>query len=181
MNVGRGAVLYDLRPPERRRCCAQDPARHLHHVTAVYEDVDTGQRLYEVWDGTHTTREYILGDDLLYDGMFEPAGWSCNVGMKPTYLLTREHRVEDHHDLMTDGGIRTPVCAVDGCDTPVPGLNDGYDHPRRDGPVCNDCWAYSEDHNHLPDEKPNRGRGGACIACAREDGRIVEDSGGDSA
>ena len=100
LEVGRGAVLYDLRPPARRRCCRLDHGRHLHHVTAVYEDVDTGGVLYEVWDGTHTTREYILGEDLLYEGMFEPAGWTCPVGMKPTYLLTRRHGVRDDHDRM---------------------------------------------------------------------------------
>lgn len=102
--VGRGAVLYDRRPAHRRLCCTRDPCRHLVHVTAVYEDTATGQVLLEVWDGTHTSREYMLGEDLLYAGRFEPAGWTCPVGTKPTYVLTREHGVRDHHDLMQRRG-----------------------------------------------------------------------------
>lgn len=98
--VGRGAVLYDTRDPERRPCCNQG-GRCLAHVVGVYEETTTGKVYYKVADGTWTTEEWINGDDLL--AIFEPAGWSV-IGVKPTYLLTREHGVEDHHDLMTDGG-----------------------------------------------------------------------------
>lgn len=97
--IGPGAVLYDTRDPDRRPCCSEG-GRCLWHVTTVYEDVQTGHLLYEVWDGTHTVREYVNGADLLYPGMFEPAGWRCPTGAKPTYLLTRQHRVTDHHDRM---------------------------------------------------------------------------------
>jgi len=99
--VGRGAVLYDTRRPEDRTCCHKDQGRHLYHVLGVYEETTTGKVYYKVADGTWTVEEWIHGDDLL--GMFEPAGWSV-TGMKPTYILTRDHGVEDHHDLMTDGG-----------------------------------------------------------------------------
>jgi hypothetical protein len=100
--VGRGAVLYDNREPHAQPCCARPGGRCLAHVTGVYEETSTGTVRFEVWDGTHTTREWIHADDLL--SIFEPAGWSVPTGTKPTYLLTREHGVEDHHDLMTDGG-----------------------------------------------------------------------------
>jgi hypothetical protein len=99
--VGRGAVLYDTREPHARPCCPRPEGRCLAHVTNVYEETSTGTVLFEVWDGTHTVREYINGDALL--SIFEPAGWSV-TGVKPTYLLTRQHGVDDHHDLMTDGG-----------------------------------------------------------------------------
>lgn len=98
--VGRGAVLYDVRDPDRRPCCRQG-GRCLAHVTGVYEETTTGEVYFRVEDGTHTTREWVYQDDLL--ALFEPAGWSV-LGYKPTYLLTRENGVEDHHDLMTDGG-----------------------------------------------------------------------------
>lgn len=99
--VEREAVLYDTRDPERRPCCSEG-GRCLWHVTSVYEDADTGHRLYEVWDGTHTVHEYVHGENLLYPGMFTPAGWQCDAGTKPTYVLTRTHRVRDNHDLMLE-------------------------------------------------------------------------------
>lgn len=98
-SIGSGAVLYDTREPEHRPCCSRG-GRCLWHVTNVYEDVDSGYRLFEVWDGTHTAREYVIDGDLLYPGMFELAGWQCPPGVKPTYLLTRQHGVRDHHDRM---------------------------------------------------------------------------------
>lgn len=102
--VGRGAVLYDTRDARNRRCCAEDRKRHLAHVTGVYQETETGEVYYQVADGTWTTREWIHGDDLL--AVFEPAGWSV-TDVKPTYLLTREHDVEDHHNMMTDGDGQT--------------------------------------------------------------------------
>lgn len=98
--VGRGAVLYDTRPASSRPCCSQG-GRCLAHVIGVYEETETGEVHYRVSDGTWTTEEWVHGDDLL--GLFEPAGWSV-THTKPTYILTREHGVEDHHDLMTGRG-----------------------------------------------------------------------------
>ena len=99
--VGPGAVLYDTREPHRRPCCS-DGGRCLFHVTGVYEETSSGEVYYSIEDGTHTTREWIHGDDVL--AIFEPAGWSVSTGTKPTYLLTRQHGVADNHDLMADGG-----------------------------------------------------------------------------
>jgi transcriptional regulator with XRE-family HTH domain len=93
--VGLGAVLYDTREPHRRPCCS-DGGRCLAHVTGVYEETTTGEVYYSVEDGTHTTREWVHQDDLL--AIYDPAGWSV-TGVKPTYLLTRQHGVKDHHDL----------------------------------------------------------------------------------
>ena len=98
-DVGAGAVLYDTRAADRRPCCSRG-GRCLAHVTTVYEDRNGGSPLYEVWCGTHTVREYVLGDDLL--ALYEPAGWSCTTHQKPTYLLTRLHDVYDSHDLMLE-------------------------------------------------------------------------------
>jgi len=97
--VGRGAVLYDTRDARNRSCCGEDRPRHLYHVTGVYEETETGTVRFEVWDGTHTVREWVHQDDLL--AIFEPAGWRCPTGWKPTYMLTRDHGVDDAHDLMT--------------------------------------------------------------------------------
>lgn len=97
--IGRGAVLYDIREPERRPCCSEG-GRCLAHVTGVYEETSTGDVYFQVQDGTHTTVEWVHEGDLL--AIFEPAGWSINAYKKPTYLLTRYHGVEDHHDLMQE-------------------------------------------------------------------------------
>jgi len=99
--VGRGAVLYDVRIPERRPCCHVG-GRCLGHVRGVYEETTTGTVYYRVADGTHTTEQWIHQDDLLE--LYEPAGWSFPSQVKPTYVLTRRHGVEDHHDLIADGG-----------------------------------------------------------------------------
>jgi len=99
--VGLGAVLYDLREAHWRPCCSRQSGRHLAHVTGVFEETTTGEVYFAVQDGTHTTREWVHQDDLL--SLFEPAGWSVR-GVKPTYLLTRQHDVDDPHDLMTRGG-----------------------------------------------------------------------------
>jgi hypothetical protein len=96
--VGEGAVLYDTRDPDRRPCCSEG-GRCLFHVTEVWTDTD-GFVMYEVWDGTHTVREYVHKGDLKW--MFEPAGWSWPVGMKPTYHLTRQCEVYDSHDRMLE-------------------------------------------------------------------------------
>ncbi|RAW44074.1 hypothetical protein DQW50_16250 [Halorubrum sp. 48-1-W] len=102
--IGRGAVLYDTRDADNRRCCGKKRDRHLAHVTGVYRETTTGTARFEVWDGTHTVREWVHGDDLL--AMFEPAGFTIDTGRKPTYVLTREHGVRDDHDLMTRGERR---------------------------------------------------------------------------
>lgn len=143
-SVGRGAVLYDTREAHARPCCARPEGRCLAHVIGVYEETTTGEVYYKVADGTWTTEEWIHADDLL--AIFEPAGW-CVTGVKPTYLLTREHGVEDHHDLMTDGGQDggERVLACPDCDSadwaPVTGRNgDRDDLPDADY-YCRACGA----------------------------------------
>ena len=158
--VGRGAVLYDTREPHARPCCARPDGRCLAHVVGVYEETSSGQVYYKVADGTWTTEEWIHGDDLL--AIFEPAGWSV-TNAKPTYILTREHGVEDHHDLMTDGGTDYdyeypdygPECCVDGCTHQVPGLKHGYEPSTREGVACNDCWGHLDENGHWPDDDRN--------------------------
>jgi hypothetical protein len=101
---GRGAVVYDERDPDRRDCCRRG-GRCLHHVTGVFEEQGSGEVYIRVEDGTHTTRQWVHGDD--FWDLFSPAGWSV-TGTKPTYILTRDHGVDDHHDVMTrddDGAI----------------------------------------------------------------------------
>jgi hypothetical protein len=106
--IGAGAVLYDTRRPERRPCC-REGGRCLAHVTDVYEALASGEVRFRVEDGTHTTRHWVHKDDLL--AMYVPAGWRVSPSVKPTYLLTRQHGVEDHHDVMTDGGqTKCVVC-----------------------------------------------------------------------
>jgi len=99
--VGPGAVLYDTRDPDRRPCCSRG-GRCLAHVVGVYEETSTDEVYFRVQDGTHTTDHWCHQGDLL--ALYEPAGWSVDTAVKPTYALTRRHGVEDHHDLMTDGG-----------------------------------------------------------------------------
>ena len=97
--VGYGAVLYDLRDRDRRPCCASaGRPRHLAHVTGIREDIRDGETEFVVQDGTHTTCERVHAGDLL--ALFEPAGFCIPTGLKPTYVLTREHGVRDHHDRM---------------------------------------------------------------------------------
>lgn len=92
---GRGAVLYEAWPdvPLERR---------LAHVVGRLVDEDTGDRYYLIDNGTHDGSHCYHAEDAVAE--FDPAGWQCSVGQKPTYLLTRQHGVEDSSDLMTDGG-----------------------------------------------------------------------------
>lgn len=99
--VGPGAVLYDVRKPDRRPCCSKG-GRCLAHVVGVYQDTATGEVYFRVMDGTHTTEHWCHQGDLL--ALYESAGWSFPTSVKPTYVLTRHHGVDDHHDLMTGGG-----------------------------------------------------------------------------
>jgi len=98
--IGRGAVLYDIRDPDRRPCCDQG-GRCLAHVVGVYQETETDEVCFRVADGTHTTYNWIHQGDLL--ALYEPAGWSIEPPTKPTYVLTRSHGVNDHHCLLTDG------------------------------------------------------------------------------
>lgn len=98
--VGPGAVLYDVRDPDRRPCC-REGGRCLAHVVGVYEETATSEVYFRVQDGTHTTEHWCHQGDLL--ALYEPAGWSVPTRMKPTYALTRRHGVEDHHDTMAGG------------------------------------------------------------------------------
>lgn len=97
--VGPGAVMYDTRAADRRECC-REGGRCLWHVTEVYEPVSGGDRLVELWDGTHTVRTRVLEPDAL--SMFVPAGWCWPTGLKPTYHLSRTVGVHDNHDLMLE-------------------------------------------------------------------------------
>ena len=99
--VGPGAVLYDTRNGDRRSCCDRG-GRCLAHVVGVYEETSTDEVCFRVQDGTHTTEHWCHQGDLL--ALYEPAGWSVDTAVKPTYALTRRHGVEDHHDRMTDNG-----------------------------------------------------------------------------
>lgn len=67
----------------------------------------------------------------------------------------------------SDSGFQTPVCCVDGCDTEVPGVFDGWDAHNREGVACNDCRDYYDRHNHWPDEDPDR-----CVECLIDDGAV---------
>lgn len=91
--LGLGAVLYN------DRYDAPEDRRDLWHVTARFEDVDSGSRIYELWDGTHTSRLYYTAEDVLVD--FAPAGWQFPTARKPTYFLTREIGAPDPTDKMT--------------------------------------------------------------------------------
>lgn len=91
--LGLGAVLYNDRHDR-----AED-RRDLWHVTSRFIDADTGRRLYEIWDGTHTSRRYYPEEDILAD--FAPAGWQFPTAKKPTYFLTRTVGVPDPADKMT--------------------------------------------------------------------------------
>lgn len=99
--IKQGAVLYDTRTTRSRLDPASD--RSLCHVVNVFEDVHTGDRLYQLWDGTHTYREYVHEDTLAE--CFQPAGWTWPTGRKPLYHLTRICGVDDEADLMSDGGV----------------------------------------------------------------------------
>jgi len=51
-------------------------------------------------------------------------------------------------------------CDVDGCDTNIVGLEDGWDYSR--GLVCSDCIDYMHEHGHWPDRESD------CVECIRE-------------
>lgn len=50
-----------------------------------YEDADTGEVVYRVWDPTHTHDYYYLADDL--DADFRPSGISLPPGVKPASVF----------------------------------------------------------------------------------------------
>lgn len=68
--------------------------------------------------------------------------------------------------------LEVPVCCIDGCETEVPGLLDGWDASSRDGVACNDCWDYYRRHRHWPDEDP---RSGHCVECRIDAGAVRHD------
>lgn len=51
-------------------------------------------------------------------------------------------------------------CDVDGCETSILGLEDGWEFSR--GVVCADCIGYQREHGHWPDEDT------ACQKCLQE-------------
>lgn len=159
--VGIGAVLYNDRPD------APDDRRDLWHVTTRLVDYDGSDHFIVLWDGTHTRRRFVRIEDLLAD--YLPAGWCWPTGRKPLYHLTRRCGVDDPADLMTDGGqVQIPKCAVDGCGTEVPGLDDGYEFSR--GVVCHDCIDYRNRHGHWPDEDVK-----ICVECRVDQGKSKHD------
>jgi hypothetical protein len=70
-------------------------------------------------------------------------------------------------DEPADDGLSMPVCCIDGCETEVPGLFDGWDAHNREGTACNDCRDYYNRHNHWPDEEPEH-----CVECLVDDGAV---------
>ena len=69
----------------------------------------------------------------------------------------------------TDGGTEIGVeCNVDGCETHVVGLDDGWEMDR--GTVCQDCIDYRDRHGHWPDEDVE-----ICAECRIDDGMINHD------
>lgn len=74
----------------------------------------------------------------------------------------------DHQPVLADGGFEHPVCSVDGCETEVVGLDDGWEMSR--GIVCQGCIDYHDRHHHWPDEE----RAG-CRACHCENGGVVHE------
>jgi len=59
-------------------------------------------------------------------------------------------------------------CVVDGCDTDVVGLDDGWEYDR--GVCCSDCIDSRDRHGHWPDESPD-----GCVECRIDDGAIPHD------
>ena len=78
--VGSGAVLY-----KRDTWHGDEP--EMWHVEDVYRPETGGCAYVHIWDGTHTTDEWLHIED--FRAMYDPAGWSCSE--KPTYILTRRH------------------------------------------------------------------------------------------
>jgi len=145
--VKQGAVLYDTRGNT-----SLDPVsdRALCHVVSVFEEVGTGDRLYNVWDGTHTYQEFVHEDRLLED--FELAGWTFPRGSKPLYHLTRNCGVEDPADLMTDGGEEVgrggPPCPTIECG------NCGREHHYdAAGGICSGCAGFLRDSTEEEDRQ----------------------------
>ncbi|WP_277540257.1 hypothetical protein [Haloarcula laminariae] len=77
------------------------------------------------------------------------------VRIKPQGEEAVELVVDIHPEVRTDGGIDVPVCETDGCDTPCPGLEDGWE--QSDGTLrCTDCWDEWEQTGQWPDEGGDR-------------------------
>ena len=95
--IGHGAVLYDTRSDDRS--FGRAGSRALAHVTQIWKETESGKIRFEIWDGTHTHKEMLLGADLL--AMFTPAGFRIDTSKKPTYVLTRKYGVQDANDPMT--------------------------------------------------------------------------------
>jgi hypothetical protein len=94
---------------------------------------------FRVQDGTHTTEHWCHQGDLL--ALYEPAGWSVDTAVKPTYALTRRHGVEDHHDRMSDNRESDRWCEdIRDCSLPPTAEEDEVVN-------CDDCgrrWEYED-------------------------------------
>lgn len=64
--------------------------------------------------------------------------------------------------------IQMPICVIGGCETEVPGLDDGIKTASRGGVACMDCWDYHDRHGHWPDEDPDI----PCPACIVDNGGV---------
>jgi hypothetical protein len=77
---------------------------------------------------------------------------------------------DDEPEMVTDGGHVGVECDVDGCNTNVVGLEDGWEFDR--GTVCQECIDYHDRHGHWPDEDAE-----ICVECRIDDGAINHDCG----
>ena len=51
------------------------------HVTKRLRDEESQERMYKLWDATHTKQEYYYAEEA--EHVFESAGWSLPIGTKP--------------------------------------------------------------------------------------------------
>ena len=91
------------------------------------------------------------------------------IGEQMAWLGDRAAAGGEQSKLVTDGGTELGIeCDVDGCETHVVGLDDGWEMDR--GTVCQDCIDYRDRHGHWPDEDVE-----ICVECRIDDGMINHD------
>lgn len=120
-------------------------------------------------------------DDL---GAYEPSITTNTFRFRADQAVEREHLLPNRVGIKPFGGdevllevdlgsdddsglppIQTPTCSVDGCETPVRGLDDGWEYDR--GLVCSDCIDYQTRHGHWPDEEQE-----PCVECRIDAGAV---------
>jgi len=87
------------------------------------------------------------------------ACWNCDE------MYTRDQLVSDDDRDHSDVDVSL-TCTVDGCETEVIGLDDGWEFDR--GTVCQDCIDYLNRHGHWPDEDAE-----ICVQCRVDDGMVL--------